>query len=82
MILRGHNEDFKGDPKPATEPVKNNGFNPRWDKTFKFKIKVPDVALLELKVGRYTNSSKLSLGELKHPLISTKFVAFFNCQYR
>ena len=50
MIVRGHNEDFKGDPKPATDPVKNNGFNPCWDKTFTFKIKVPEVALLELKV--------------------------------
>ena len=54
MIVRGHNEDFKGDPKPATDPVKNNGFNPCWNKTFTFKIKVPDVAFLELKVGRRT----------------------------
>ena len=69
MILRGHNEDFKGDPKPATDPVKNNGFNPSWDKTFTFKIKVPDVAFLELKVGRHTNSStvKALFGRTKTP---------------
>ena len=59
VILRGHNEDFKGDPKPATEPVKNNGFNPLWNKTFTFKIKVPDVALLELKVGHPIISSTI-----------------------
>ena len=53
MIVRGHNEDFTRDPKPATEPVKNNGFNPCWDKTFTFNITVPEVALLELKVGHH-----------------------------
>jgi len=58
VILRGHNEDFKGDPKPATEPVKNNGFNPLWNKTFTFKIKVPDVALLELKVKDHSKTGK------------------------
>ena len=51
MILRGHNEDFKGDPKPATKPVKDNGFNPCWNTKFTFNIKVPDVAILELKVN-------------------------------
>ena len=50
VIVRGHNEDFTRDPKPATDPVKNNGFNPRWDKKFTFPIRVPDVAILELKV--------------------------------
>jgi len=58
VILRGHNEDFKGDPKPATDPVKNNGFNPSWDKTFTFKIKVPDVAFLELKVKDHSKTGK------------------------
>ena len=48
--MRGHNEDFKGDPKPATKPVKDNGFNPCWNTKFTFNIKVPDVAILELKV--------------------------------
>ena len=49
--MRGHNEDFKGDPKPATKPVKDNGFNPCWNTKFTFNIKVPDVAILELKVN-------------------------------
>ena len=66
MIVRGHNEDFTRDPKPATEPVKNNGFNPCWDKTFTFHITVPEVALLELKVGRHKTMLAL-FGEAEIP---------------
>merc|ERR1719206_709987 len=58
VILRGHNEDFKGDPKPATKPVKDNGFNPCWNTKFTFNIKVPDVAILELKVKDHSKTGK------------------------
>ena len=38
------------DEEKMTPRVKNNGFNPAWGTAFHFSIKVPDLAILELKV--------------------------------
>ena len=38
------------DEEKMTPKVKNNGFNPTWGTAFHFSIKVPDLAILELKV--------------------------------
>lgn len=59
--IRGHEDDEKEGKekinKGRTKPVKNNGFNPVWEKeTFKFKIKVPQLAFLELKVKDHSSS--------------------------
>lgn len=59
--IRGHLDDEKnGDDKinkGKTKPVKNNGFNPVWEnETFKFNIKVPQLAFLEFKVKDHSTS--------------------------
>ena len=49
--IRGHPDDYNDpDNHKETEPVRNNGFNPTWDQSFVFTIKVPEVAFLEFKV--------------------------------
>jgi hypothetical protein len=63
--IRGHPDDFTGNPKVETDYVKDNGelgnfysgystvmagFNPSWRKTFTFNIRVPDLAMVEFKV--------------------------------
>ena len=47
--LWGHPDDMKDEEK-MTHKVKNNGFNPTWNVPFHFSIKVPELAILELKV--------------------------------
>ena len=49
--LWGHPDDMKDEEK-MTKRVKNNGFNPTWNEAFHFKVKVPELAILELK-GSY-----------------------------
>jgi len=61
--LRGHPDDevdSDGEKinKGKTESVKNNGFNPVWNKTFNFESKVPSLAFLELKVKDHKKSGK------------------------
>ena len=48
--LWGHPDDME-DVEKMTQKVKNNGFNPTWNKAFQFSIKVPDLAILEFKVS-------------------------------
>ena len=48
--LWGHPDDMKDEEK-MTKRVKNNGFNPTWNEAFHFKVKVPELAILELKVS-------------------------------
>ena len=50
LRVLGHPDDMKDENKKETKTVKNNGFNPTWDEAFHFSIKVPDLAILELKV--------------------------------
>ena len=38
------------DEEKMSKKVKNNGFNPTWNHAFHFSIKVPDLAILEIKV--------------------------------
>ena len=45
----GHPDDMKDEEK-MSKKVKNNGFNPTWNHAFHFSIKVPDLAILEIKV--------------------------------
>lgn len=49
--IRGHPDDFN-EPynHKETAAVRNNGFNPTWKEAFVFNLKVPEVALLDLKV--------------------------------
>jgi len=61
--LRGHPDDevdSDGEKinKGKTESVKNNGFNPVWNKTFNFESKVPSLAFLEFKVKDHKKSGK------------------------
>lgn len=39
-----------------TEVVHNNGFNPIWNETFKFRVLCPELALLYFRVKDYSNS--------------------------
>jgi len=57
--IRGHEDDF-GDSNNhvATEAVRNNGFNPSWRQSFQFNIKLPDLAILDLKVKDHSRSGK------------------------
>ena len=49
--IRGHPDDFnEPDNQKETAAVRNNGFNPTWKEAFVFNLKVPEVALLDLKV--------------------------------
>ena len=65
--VRGHPDD-KGN-KEATEYVKNNGFNPVWNQTFSFNVKVPALAFLDFRVKDHSKSGKdQSLGAFACPL--------------
>ena len=65
--VRGHPDD-KGN-KEATEYVKNNGFNPVWNQTFSFNVKVPALAFLDFRVKDHSKSGKdQSLGAFSCPL--------------
>ena len=65
--VRGHPDD-KGN-KEATEYVKNNGFNPVWNQTFQFNVKVPALAFLDFRVKDHSKSGKdQNLGAFSCPL--------------
>ena len=65
--IRGHPDD-KGN-KARTEYVKNNGFNPVWNETFTFNVKVPSLAFLEFRVKDHSKSGKdCDLGAFCCPL--------------
>ena len=69
--IRGHPAD-KGN-KEQTAPVANNGFNPVWNETFKFHIKVPSLALLEFRVKDHSKSgTDQDIGAFCCPLSSVK----------
>ena len=55
--IRGHPDDEHSNNKRKTEHVKNNGFHPVWDAGyFKFHVKVPQLAFIELKVKDHSRS--------------------------
>ena len=65
--IRGHPDDEvdiddKGDKnkknRGKTEHVSNNGFNPVWNESYEFEIKVVDLALLEFKVKDHSKTGK------------------------
>ena len=67
-ITEVHYHDDKGN-KEATEYVKNNGFNPVWNQTFSFNVKVPALAFLDFRVKDHSKSGKdQSLGAFSCPL--------------
>ena len=48
------------DEKYLTQVVRKNGFNPFWNETFRFFVKAPALAFLELTVkDKHSNSAKL-----------------------
>lgn len=56
-----------------TAVVTNNGFNPRWDKEFDFKVHVPELALVRFVVEDYDASSKNDfIGQSTIPLSCLK----------
>ena len=75
--------NFKDNCEWISSTVPKNGFNPSWGETATFKIKYPELALLEFKVNtnvlfkddiacsihfyRLSNSGHLS--ELHHPYV-------------
>jgi len=51
LRIRGHNDDVsKEGSRAETKWVSNNGLNPVWREKFKFRLDVPDLAILELRV--------------------------------
>ena len=65
--IRGHPDDEvdtdeNGDKnkknRGKTEHVSNNGFNPVWNESYEFEIKVVDLALLEFKVKDHSKTGK------------------------
>ncbi|XP_037382374.1 1-phosphatidylinositol 4,5-bisphosphate phosphodiesterase delta-1 isoform X2 [Talpa occidentalis] len=56
-----------------TAVITNNGFNPRWDKEFEFKVNVPELALVRFVVEDYDASSKNDfIGQSTIPLSCLK----------
>jgi len=70
LHVRGHADDFEDEENhKETEVVRNNGFNPVWRQTFKFRIRVPDLAILEMKIRDHSKSNKdQHLGSVAIPL--------------
>jgi len=57
--IRGHPDDFhEADNHKETAAVRNNGFNPTWKEGFVFNVKVPEVAILDLKVKDHSRTGK------------------------
>jgi len=70
LHIRGHADDFENEENHVeTAVVRNNGFNPVWRETFKFSIRVPDLAVLEMKIKDHSKSNKdHHLGSVAVPL--------------
>ena len=65
--IRGHPGDKEN--KGVTEHINANGFNPVWNKTFKFSIKVPSLAFLEFRVkSKVARGNDQNLGAFCCPL--------------
>ncbi|XP_063076777.1 1-phosphatidylinositol 4,5-bisphosphate phosphodiesterase delta-3-A [Engraulis encrasicolus] len=59
--------------KKKTHRIDNNGFNPRWDCTFKFQLHVPDLALVRFVVEDHDFTSRNDfLGQFTCPLSSMR----------
>ncbi|XP_061446454.1 1-phosphatidylinositol 4,5-bisphosphate phosphodiesterase delta-3 isoform X1 [Rhineura floridana] len=59
--------------KKQTEYLLNNGFNPRWNETLTFQVRVPELALVRFVVEDYdTTSSNDFVGQFTLPLPSLK----------
>lgn len=59
LRIRGHPDDTHSENKSKTEHVRNNGFNPVWKSgNFEFYVRVPQLALLEVKVKDHSNTGK------------------------
>ncbi|KAG8236623.1 hypothetical protein J437_LFUL016455 [Ladona fulva] len=57
--------------KQKTKPIKNNGFNPRWDHKMVFTIKIPESAILVFTVKDYSSSGvNRKLGTYALPVTS------------
>jgi len=57
--IRGHPDDYyEPENRKETKAVRNNGFNPTWREAFVFTLKVPDLAILDLKVKDHSRSGK------------------------
>uniref|UniRef100_A0A672QI82 Phosphoinositide phospholipase C n=1 Tax=Sinocyclocheilus grahami TaxID=75366 RepID=A0A672QI82_SINGR len=56
-----------------THHIGNNGFNPRWDCTFKFQLHVPELILLRFKVEDHDYATKNDfLGQFTLPFTSMR----------
>ncbi|XP_062381834.1 1-phosphatidylinositol 4,5-bisphosphate phosphodiesterase delta-3-A isoform X2 [Sardina pilchardus] len=59
--------------KKKTHRIDNNGFNPRWDCTFKFQLHVPDLVLVRFVVEDHDYTSRNDfLGQFTLPLTSMR----------
>lgn len=59
--------------KKKTHRIDNNGFNPRWDCTFKFQLHVPDLVLVRFVVEDHDFTSRNDfLGQFTLPLTSMR----------
>nr|XP_023842991.1 1-phosphatidylinositol 4,5-bisphosphate phosphodiesterase delta-1 [Salvelinus alpinus] len=57
--------------RKETRSIENNGFNPMWNETFQFDIKVPELALVRFLVEDYDSTSQNDLiGQYCLPLTS------------
>lgn len=76
LRIRGHPDDevdSDGEKinKGKTEAVKNNGFNPVWNQEFEFKIQIPALAFLDIKVKDLSQSgTDNDLGMFCCPLLT------------
>ena len=67
--IRGHPDDTNSGNKGKTEYVKNNGFNPVWNASFDFNVKVSSLAFLEFRVKDHAKSgTDHDLGAFSCPL--------------
>jgi len=56
-----------------TDFVRNNGFNPNWNRTFEFIVEVPDLAFLVFIVKDDSRTGKnLKLGKYAIPLTAVR----------
>ncbi|KAI7797080.1 putative 1-phosphatidylinositol 4 [Triplophysa rosa] len=59
--------------KKKTHRIDNNGFNPRWDCTFKFQLHVPELVLIRFKVEDHGYATRNEfLGQFTLPFTSMR----------
>ncbi|KAA0725356.1 1-phosphatidylinositol 4,5-bisphosphate phosphodiesterase delta-3-A [Triplophysa tibetana] len=59
--------------KKKTHRIDNNGFNPRWDCTFKFQLHVPELVLIRFKVEDHGYATRNEfLGQFTVPFTSVR----------